>query len=71
MFVVGLTTAVVPVNAPGFHVYDAAPLPVKVTEFPAHNVVDDALADTVGLGAIFTTTVCVAVQPNVVVPVTE
>ena len=36
---VGLTITEVPVIAPGFHVYDAAPLPVRVAELPIHTAV--------------------------------
>ena len=32
----GVTTTVLPIKAPGFQVYEAAPVAVKVAEFPIH-----------------------------------
>ena len=60
--VVGETTVVVPVNAPGFHVYDVAPLPVKVAEEPAQIVLEEALAVTVAFGLTTNVIVWVPIQ---------
>lgn len=67
---VGETTVVVPDNAPGFHVYDVAPLPVNVADCPAQIAVGFDIAVTVGFGFTTKFTVLVAVQPKVVVPTT-
>jgi hypothetical protein len=66
---VGLTTTTLPVNAPGFHVYDVAPLAVSVEFPPTHIAVGDALAVTVGLGVTTCVKVIVLVQPNALVAV--
>ena len=62
----GVTAIGLPVIAPGFHVYDTAPLPVKVELCPAHKLVEDAVAFTLGKALTVTETVFVFVQPVVV-----
>ncbi len=69
--VVGVTTTLVPVKFPGFHVYDAAPVPVSVELDPAQMLVGEDVAVTVGLVLTFKFTVAVPIHPNVFVPVTE
>jgi hypothetical protein len=66
----GLTLTVDPVRAPGFHVYDVAPPPVKVADEPAQIAVGLDTAVTVGFGFTIKLTVVLAVQPTVVVPAT-
>lgn len=56
---VGVTTVAVPVNAPGFQVYDVAPLPVKVADAPAHIAVGLDIAVKVGIEFTVTETVVV------------
>jgi hypothetical protein len=68
---VGVTTIVVPVNAPGFHVYEVAPFAVNVDELPEHIAVGDAIAVTVGLAMTFIVSVLVVEQPVILAPVTE
>ena len=46
---VGLTTVVGPVVAPGFQVYDAAPIAVRVELLPIQIIVGLAVAVIVGL----------------------
>jgi hypothetical protein len=59
---VGLTTTVVPVNAPGFHVYVDAPDAVIVALVPAQIVLETAINDKVGIALTFKFNVCVFVQ---------
>jgi hypothetical protein len=66
---VGVTMAALPVNALGFHVYDAAPLAVSVELKLGQTAVGEAAAVIVGLPLIINCTVEVALQPAVV-PVT-
>lgn len=65
----GETVTVVPANAPGFHVYEAAPLPVSVVELPEQIVGLAAVAVTVGVGFTVIATCAVEEHPPVV-PVT-
>ena len=58
-----------PVNPPGFQVYDVAPLPVNVAELPAQTLDEDALALTVGLELITRLMVLVPTHPDALVPV--
>jgi hypothetical protein len=67
--VVGLTTTLLPVSAPGFHVYDVAPLEVSVELPPIQMAVGDALAVTVGFGVTTCVKVIVLVQPSALVAV--
>ena len=48
--VVGETTTELPVAAPGFHVYDVAPVADNVVELPAHMELDEAEGVTEGFG---------------------
>jgi hypothetical protein len=68
---VGDTTTVPPERAPGFHVYEVAPVDVNVAELPAQMAVGLLTAVKVGVG--FTTRVIVRVpgQASVLVPVME
>jgi hypothetical protein len=66
----GVTVTLAPVSAPGFQVYEVAPLPVKVAELPLQIAVGELAALTVGIGFTVSITVLVAEQPAVV-PVTE
>ena len=59
---IGLTTTVVPVNAPGFHVYVDAPDAVIVALVPAQIVLDAAVNDNVGIALTFKFNVWVFVQ---------
>ena len=68
--VAGLTLTVDPVNAPGFHVYEVAPEPVKVADEPAQIAVGLDTAVTVGFGFTIKLSVALAVHPTVVVPTT-
>ena len=65
----GVTAIGLPVIAPGFQVYEVAPLAVKVELCPEQIVVLDAEAFTTGKALTVTETVFVLVQPAVV-PVT-
>jgi hypothetical protein len=47
---VGLTIILLPVSAPGLHVYDVAPLAVRFELWPRQMEDSDALATTVGTG---------------------
>jgi hypothetical protein len=67
---VGLTITEVPVMAPGFHVYDAAPLPVRVAELPIHTAVAVAEANTVGVGNTVKLTTAKFGQPKPFKPTT-
>jgi hypothetical protein len=68
--VVGETVTGEPLNEPGIHVYEVAPLAVIVAELPAQMVAVDVVVVTVGVVFTVTNTVCVAVQPFAAVPVT-
>ena len=68
--VVGETVTVVPVSAPGFHVYEVAPLPVSVVLLPEQIVVVADVAVTVGAGFTVIVRVAVLLQPLALVPVT-
>lgn len=48
-----MTAIVVPVKAPGFHVNDDAPEPVKVAEVPVQIVLDELEAEIVKDGLTF------------------
>ena len=48
MVTLGVTVTLVPVKAPGFHVYVDAPDPVNVTVAFAQTVFEDAVTATVG-----------------------
>ena len=61
--VAGETVTVVPVSAPGFQVYEVAPLPVSVVLLPEQIVVLDAVVVTVGEGFTVMVRVAVPVQP--------
>lgn len=62
VFTIGLTTTLTPDKAPGFHVYEVAPLPVSVAEFPAQITVGLLRAVTVGIGFTVKLTVFVSAQ---------
>jgi hypothetical protein len=64
VLVVGLTATLAPVKAPGFHVYDEAPEPVKVVEEPKQIAVGEAVAITVGFGVILRLTVELDEHPS-------
>ena len=68
--IVGVTTILAPVKAPGFQVYVVAPDAVKVADVPAQIAVAEATAVTVRVGFTVKFNVLVAVQPNVVLPTT-
>ena len=61
---VGDTTVEVPVKAPGFHVYDVAPVAVNVPELPMQIVFDEAVNVNEGTGFTIIFTVCVLVHPK-------
>ena len=44
-----MTTTVVPVDEPGFHVYDEAPVTVNEEVFPGQTLEEDAVRVNVGL----------------------
>jgi len=58
----GETVTFVPTKAPGFHVYDTAPAPVKVAELPEQITVGLLDAVTVGVGLTTNETVDEFVQ---------
>ena len=47
--VVGVTTTFAPFNAPGFHVYEVAPLALSEPDEPSHKIEGDDTAVIVGL----------------------
>jgi hypothetical protein len=55
----GVTTTLVPVRLPGFHVNVVAPDPLNVAEAPAQIALGVLLKDNVGRGLTITLTVCV------------
>ena len=59
---VGVTTVVAVVIEPGIHVYEVAPVPVKVAELPEQIAVGELTAVMVGLGFTVTKTVFEFVQ---------
>jgi hypothetical protein len=65
----GVTVIDAPVNGPGVHVYVENPPAVKVTLDPAHKVLLDATAVSVGLETIIGR-VLVLVHPKAFIPVT-
>ena len=69
VLIVGVTTTLLPVNAPGFQVYVVAPLAVNVEGYPAH--IEVLLALTIRVGVVFTLMVIVfvLVQPEAFAPV--
>ena len=71
VLVAGDTTTLLPVNAPGFHVYVDAPLAVRVALLPTQIDGDEEAGTTVGTGLTVTLTVCVVVHPKALFPVTE
>jgi hypothetical protein len=71
VFTVGDTTILLPVNAPGFHVYVVAPLAVSVALLPIQMLGEVAEAVTVGFGVTLRLTVLVVGQPKPLIPVTE
>jgi hypothetical protein len=62
--VVGETTVEVPVKAPGFQVYEVAPLAVNVAELPTQIVFDDGINVNVGIGFTVNITVSVLTHPS-------
>lgn len=58
----GLTITDDPVSAPGFQVYEVAPVALRLAEFPAQTVPDVAL--TVGEGLTVTTALLVEEHPE-------
>jgi hypothetical protein len=68
---VGDTTAELPLSTPGFHVYEVAPVAVKVELNPIHTAVGEAAGTTVGKGTTIKFMVRVTLQPKLLVPVTE
>ena len=69
--IAGDTFTEVPLSAPGFQVYVAAPVPVSVVDVPAHMVDDVTVVPTVGNELTVIVLVAVFVQPvDVFVPVT-
>jgi hypothetical protein len=58
-----------PITGPGVQVYETAPPPVNVREFPPHTRVEELFAVTVGLGLTLTKIVAEAIQ-NALLPVT-
>ena len=67
---VGDTVTGVPINPPGFHVYDVAPKLLKVAVLPIHNTDGLLVAVTVGFGFTVNVSVVVFVQPEALAPVT-
>jgi hypothetical protein len=63
---VGLTTAEVPVRAPGFHVYVEAPLAVSVAEDPIQIAVGVLTIFRVGLALTAIATVLLLLQDPVI-----
>lgn len=66
----GASVTVAPFSDPGIQSYDAAPLPVSVTEFPIQMSVAEAEALTDGSAFTTTATVEVFEHPFISVPVT-
>lgn len=60
----GLTTTVNPVKAPGFHVYDVAPITPRVVVFPAQIVLDEVPTVKVGFEFTVKDKVVVFAHPN-------
>ena len=71
MFTVGDTVTGVPINPPGFHVYDVAPKADKVAVLPTQIAVVLKAAVTVGFGLTTKFKVVVAIHPKAVVPDTK
>jgi hypothetical protein len=70
----GVTATELPVKAPGFQVYDVAPLPDKVAvpwNGGPHIMLLAVVAFTAGEGLTVTVLLVVFVQPQLAVPVTE
>ena len=67
---VGVTTIVLPVKAPGFHVYEVAPVLVNVAVLEEHKIVGLLLAVRLIVDT-FTLNVPVPLHPFISVPVTE
>jgi len=64
----GVTTTLAPDNAPGFHVYVAAPAPLSVVLPPVHRAEEVAVAVTVSAPTLTVTIACA--EHPVFVPVT-
>ena len=58
------------VKAPGFHVYEPAPVAIKVTEVPEQIAEEDELAVKVGVGVTENESVVVDLQPKALAPAT-
>ncbi len=71
--IVGETVTLAPVNPPGFHVYDEAPVADIVAAEPTHIELDAAVTTTVGVGLTIILIVpgVVEIQPAVLVPLIE
>jgi hypothetical protein len=67
---VGETTTLLPVKAPGFHVYVDAPFAVRLLDWPAQIVGLEATAVTVGKGFTIRFRICEEIQMPFA-PVTE
>jgi hypothetical protein len=67
---VGETTAALPVNALGFHVYEVAPFAVRVALKPIHTAVGDTAELTVGFGTTIKVIVLVPTHPAELVATT-
>ena len=65
---VGLTTTFVPVIAPGFQVYELAPVAVSVALLPGHKTVGLLTTVKVGLGFTVISIVFVPIQPPAFLP---
>jgi hypothetical protein len=68
--VAGVTETEEPVNAPGFHVYEVAPLAVNVEVLPGQITVGDTEAIIVGVAMMVIAMVPVEVHPAALAPVT-
>jgi len=66
----GDTVIDAPLNEPGIHVYEFAPVPVMVTDNPRQIAVADVVVPVVGNGLTVIVLVAVVIQPVALVPVT-
>ena len=70
MVTVGDTTAIEPVEFPGFHVYDEAPVAVNDEDDPTQMDDDDVVAVNVGNEFTVRLIVFVLEHPEAIIPVT-
>lgn len=64
----GVTVTMLPVKAPGLHVYDDAPVAVKEDEAPLQIMVGEAEAVTVMPGVVVIVIFLIAGQPAAFLP---